>query len=100
MRETYIAKFNGIILRLYIWSNINLSLIKRGRGTLRCLALPAVPNGNGISLWYRYPLAFCGEPPLLYANFILIKAKMGKPDRKISVSVSLPLGEGAEVRGG
>ena len=38
----------------------------------------------------RYPSAFRGEPPLPYANFILIKAKMGKPDREISVSVGLP----------
>ena len=44
----------------------------------------------------RYPSAFRGEPPLPYANFILIKAKMGKPDLKISVSVSLPLGEGGK----
>ena len=53
-----------------------------------------------IYLRFRYPSAFRGEPPLPYTNFILIKAKTGKPDRKISVSVSLPLGEGAEARGG
>ena len=35
-----------------------------------------------------------GWLPPPYANFILIKAKMGNPDRKFSVSVSLPLGEG------